>query len=106
MRPSRIFLKTSELSHMLEHPQKRLGVYYTPEWLADHLVSWALLRGIGRILDPSFGGCAILRAALRHLSQRVGTRGASLVYGFDIDPHARQYADQLIQAGVPAKNLI
>lgn len=85
--------------------RKQLGAYYTPEWLAKPLVRWALREGVGPILDPSFGGCALLRAALDELRSSAGRKGARLVFGYDVDRTAKKYADELIAAGVPRENL-
>lgn len=90
---------------MIESYQKRLGIFYTPEWLAGFLVGWAFSDGPGKILDPSFGGCAVLKAALNRLEFQCGRKSGSLVYGFDVDRNAIPYADELVQLGVPPQNL-
>lgn len=85
--------------------RKALGLFYTPKWLADLLVSWACPSGTTNVLDPSFGGCAFLLSAYRELtSQGVEGAGAGL-FGVDIDPGARQFARALLDVGVPSDNL-
>ncbi len=66
--------------------RRLLGVYYTPDDLATTLVRWALNGGIGPVLDPSYGGCAFLEAAVRILSEKDASRAKTWVYGVDIDP--------------------
>ena len=66
--------------------RRRLGVYYTPDDLATVLVKWALANGAGPVLDPSYGGCAFLEAAVRTLSESGHARPGTRVYGVDIDP--------------------
>ncbi len=53
-----------------------LGEYYTPGWLADHLLDQAGYRGQPdrRVLDPSCGGGIFLRKAIRRLRRSSGGR--------------------------------
>lgn len=68
---------------------KALGAFYTPESLADRLAEWAVISGSERILEPSAGDGALLKACLRRAQQRVGN-GKEPVYALavDIDPVA------------------
>lgn len=66
--------------------RRRLGVYYTPDDLAAVLVRWALANSTGPVLDPSYGGCAFLEAAVRILTEKDHARPGRRVYGVDIDP--------------------
>ena len=47
--------------------RRALGEFYTPGWLAEHLVALAGFRGVPgeRLLDPTCGGGAVLAPALR-----------------------------------------
>lgn len=79
--------------------RKRLGEYYTPDWLAEQIVSatieWPLEA---RVLDPACGsGTFLFHAARRYLAaaegagQSVGTAIAGLtehVFGMDLHPVA------------------
>ena len=68
-------------------PRRRLlGSYYTPDELAAVLVRWALADGDGPVLDPSYGGCAFLEAAVQALSRVDPSYAGTRVYGVDIDP--------------------
>ncbi|HEX2701380.1 MAG TPA: N-6 DNA methylase, partial [Acidimicrobiales bacterium] len=82
---------------------RRLGVYYTPDSVADPIVRWALPERSGRVLDPSFGGCSFLRSALAAMDHDP-VRGDS-IYGVDIDAGAQFHAAQLRALGVPRSNL-
>jgi adenine-specific DNA-methyltransferase len=48
---------------------KELGAFYTPESTAASLARWAIRSGRERILEPSIGGGALLRAVLSHASE-------------------------------------
>ncbi len=75
-------------------PKRRLlGSYYTPDDLATVLVRWALADGAGPVLDPSYGGCAFLKAAVRVLSERNPSNSRKGVYGVDIDPACAEKAN-------------
>src|SRR5687768_16846971 len=41
--------------------KRSLGAYYSPEPYARVLVRWALAGRQQSVLDPSYGGCAVLR---------------------------------------------
>jgi len=75
------------------------GRYYTPEAVARPMVEWALDGGRGRVLDPSFGGCAFLYTALEELKARGARRASRLIYGVDSDVEARAYLGPLLAAG-------
>lgn len=85
--------------------RQRLGRYYTPGWLAEELVKWALPK-TGSLLDPSFGGCAFLEAALKYLKGKSVRRAGELIHGVDVDRHALKYAESLFQGGVPRSNIL
>lgn len=77
-------------------PRRLLGAFYTPDDLATVLTRWALAAGPGTVLDPSYGGCAFLRAAVRVLRDHHVKRAGELVYGVDIDPDCVKYAEGLV----------
>ncbi len=84
---------------------RRLGIYYTPEDVATVLVQWALPKRQGSVLDPSFGGCSLLRAALA-LRRHMHSSNQVAVFGVDVDPGALAHARELHKLGVPKANLI
>ena len=84
--------------------RRRLGQYDTPDMWAEPLVRWGLRGSPGRVLDPSFGGCSFLRAALRTLAANGELRPGDLLYGIDVERPPQ--AAQLVELGVPPNHLI
>lgn len=67
--------------------QKRLGAFYTPEPMARQLAEWAIRSTSDSVLDPSFGSCAFLDAAINRL-QTLGTHRTTIMaqlYGVEVD---------------------
>lgn len=88
-----------------ERRERRLiGAFYTPEFVARQLVRWANPDSLGRILDPSFGGCSFLTAAVDEA--RSFDRNLSGVIGVDIDDTAFDHARSLVSSGLPARNVV
>lgn len=73
-----------------------LGEYYTPDWLAEHLLDQVGYDGDPhcRLLDPACGSGTFLLAAIRRIRKRAGTGedvAASIlanIAGFDLNPVA------------------
>lgn len=65
--------------------RRLLGAYYTPDDVAEVLARWALSGLEGNVLDPSYGGCAFLTAAVRVLTNDGVPNPGSRVYGVDIE---------------------
>ena len=73
-------------------PQRRLlGAYYTPDDVAGILSQWAVMNHTGRVLDPSFGGCAFMQAAATQIKRMGGRHAGRLVFGVDIDVSCVRY---------------
>jgi adenine-specific DNA-methyltransferase len=81
---------------MVRSIQRQLGAFYTPHSATELMASWAVRRDNERILEPSFGDGAFLRAVKDSAAER-GLTGVH-VAGVEIDPLARQHAvnEQLI----------
>lgn len=79
--------------------KKQLGQYYTPREVAEALTEWAIIDSDMSVLDPSFGGCAFLDAALQIFQQRGVDQPGHQVYGVDVDPGAKAYLGRLLEAG-------
>lgn len=87
--------------------KKGLGTYYTSLELASVLTDWCLdSRCSPTALDPTFGGCAFLHAALERLAVLGVERPGDNVFGVDVDPRAMDHARRLLDLGVPRKNLV
>lgn len=71
--------------------KKELGAYYTPSTLASLLAKWAIRSKNDHILEPGFGGCGFLQAAVDRLSELGCLTPKNQLYGCDIDPQAFAY---------------
>lgn len=71
--------------------QRILGAYYTPDRVAEVLVRWALNETPGKLLDPSFGGCAFMEAGAKILEELGSKRAGAQVFGVDVDPSCVEY---------------
>ena len=56
-----------------------------PESAASLLARWAIRWGDDTVLEPSFGGCTILEAAVKRLRSLGCAAPADQLFGFDID---------------------
>lgn len=82
------------------------GIYYTPERLAAVLAEWGVRSPADTVLDPSYGGCAMLEAARKVLERMGATKAGRMLYGVDLDPGARRYAIELIGRGATPAHFI
>lgn len=76
---------------MTSSPEARpvfdLSAFYTPASTAAGLASWAIRTGQERILEPSFGGGALIDAAIAR-AKSLGRSGRPDLVGFDVDKAA------------------
>lgn len=68
--------------------KEEFAAYYTPYSLAKALCDWAIRDPLDTVLEPSFGGCAFIEAALARLQAVGQADGEACLYGVDIDPSA------------------
>ncbi|WP_082725384.1 class I SAM-dependent DNA methyltransferase [Burkholderia sp. RF4-BP95] len=66
---------------------KLLGSFYTPEVTAATLARWVIRTGGDRILEPSAGNGALVKAALARVQELTPVPACDIV-AFDIDPTA------------------
>jgi len=70
----------------------KMGEYYTPRWLAEHVLDEVGYRGDPhrRLLDPACGSGVFLLAAIRRVRPRAGSCEAILagVVGYELSPLA------------------
>jgi len=85
--------------HRSRESRRRNGVFYTPDSLADKMAQWAITAPHAKVIDPSFGGCAFLRAAVQQLSSLRAHHPARQVYGVDRDSAARAWLRSVLQQG-------
>lgn len=92
-------MKTLYESVISQETRKRLGEYYTPDWLAEHMVDITVSDPVGtRVLDPSCGSGTFLFHAVRHYLEAAEQAGQSVrdqilglvthVAGVDVHPVA------------------
>lgn len=75
------------------------GIYYSPQDVVTALVKWAVREADDAIFDPSFGGCAFLRAGVARLRQLGAVNAPNLVFGTDCDQGAWGDAVELMDMG-------
>ncbi len=68
--------------------RRSLGIYYTPPAAATLLSRWAIRSAADQVLEPSFGGCAMLAAAVQELRRLGCPDPSSQLFGYDVDPAA------------------
>ena len=79
--------------HISEDERKRLGQFYTPQFIIDYLVSKLDICHKSRVLDPSCGSGAFLTSILRKIRKKNKTSKLAIensIYGIDINPFAIQ----------------
>lgn len=80
----------------LERERRRaLGIYYTPPEAAKILARWVIRGPHETVLEPSFGGCAMLSAAVSVLRSLGNDRPSRQLYGYDIDAVAFEHLAQM-----------
>ena len=67
---------------------KDLGAYYTPDAIADILAKWVVQTGQEKLLEPSIGNGALLRAALARAENKFSSSSRLLLIGCDVDVDA------------------
>lgn len=77
-------------SHHISH-RKKIGAYYTPLTVSTILSTWGIRSADDLVLEPCFGGCTFLEAAIARLSKLGHPSPESNLFGCDIDPLAFSY---------------
>lgn len=78
--------------------RRKLGIYYTPSVAASQIAIWAIRASEDLVLEPSFGGCALLSAAIDRLRQLGCQAPEHQLLGYDIDPTAFEHLRQLLHS--------
>ena len=99
------------LSFNDKYPSRKrlLGAYYTPKVLAEALTSWALTPDSGTVLDPSFGECVFLEAAVEFLTKKGVKCPGEFIFGVDVDPSCVEYFrsnTQLVRQNCMIRNFL
>lgn len=77
-------------SHDISH-RKKIGAFYTPLEVSNALSKWSIRSVSDNVLEPCFGGCTFLEAAIARLSELGNDAPERNLFGCDIDPLAFQY---------------
>lgn len=77
-------------SHDITH-RKKIGAFYTPLTVSTALSLWGIRSKKDLILEPCFGGCTFLEAAIARLTSLGNSAPESNLFGCDIDPLAFSY---------------
>ncbi|WP_180838911.1 N-6 DNA methylase [Variovorax sp. RO1] len=75
--------------------RRNLGIYYTPMHAATILAKWAIRDVKDFVLEPSFGGCALLSSAVARLSELGSHAPAAQLQGYDVDSQAFSHLREL-----------
>lgn len=86
--------------------KRTLASFYTPQRVAQALTDWAITDANTTVLDPSFGGCAFLYAALETLRRMGNPAPGRQICGVDIDPDAQSYLEPLLLAGATPEQFV
>ncbi|WP_081910569.1 Eco57I restriction-modification methylase domain-containing protein [Hymenobacter sp. APR13] len=84
--------------------KKRKGVFYTPDAAAQLLAEWSIRNANDIILEPSFGGCGFLEAALNQLGSLGAENPHGQLLGCDVDPNAFDYLVKLLEGSTAQQN--
>ena len=76
--------------------RKKLGAFYTPDTLSSVLADWAITDASAKVLEPGFGGCGFLEAAIKRLTLLGCKRPTSRLYGCDIDQSAFHFLKERV----------
>jgi adenine-specific DNA-methyltransferase len=77
-------------SHDIGH-RKKIGAFYTPLSVSTALSNWGIRTSTDLVLEPCFGGCTFLEAAVSRLNALGNTAPEANLFGCDIDPLAFSY---------------
>jgi hypothetical protein len=81
---------------------RRKGQFWTPDWVAEAMVAYAVSGGSDSIFDPAVGAGAFFRAA-KNIQNETGKRIKLL--GTEIDPKALQQAKESGLSAVDLSNI-
>lgn len=86
-------------SHEIAH-RKKIGAFYTPLSVSTLLSAWAIRASTDTVLEPCFGGCTFLEAAVARLSALGSDFPAANLFGCDIDPLAFSFLRERIAGAI------
>lgn len=75
--------------------KKQKGIFYTPDVLAKILCEWAITDKHNTVLEPSFGGCGFIKAAISRLYELECAIPENQICGCDIDEGAFMHLNKI-----------
>jgi adenine-specific DNA-methyltransferase len=92
----RLQAETEVKSHDISH-RKKIGAFYTPLTVSTALSLWGIRTPADTVLEPCFGGCTFLEAAVDRLRVLGNPAPEQNLYGCDIDPLAFVYLRKRVE---------
>lgn len=86
---------TTQETRAERNRRRTLGIYYTPPEAAMTLARWAIQNPNDTVLEPSFGGCSMLSAAVEVFRAMGNHSPSKQLYGYDVDPAAFTFLAEL-----------
>lgn len=83
-------------AHDIGH-RKKIGAFYTPLSVSAALSNWGIRSATDLVLEPCFGGCTFLEAAVARLGELGNSAPERNLFGCDIDPLAFSYLKKRIK---------
>jgi hypothetical protein len=91
----------------LDRDRRRInGIYYTPNLLAEAMVTWIIRSRVDTLLEPSFGACGFLIPACLRLNHLGCWHPLGQAAGCDIDPAAFQVLATLAHPVPPPRHFL
>ncbi len=85
--------------HHITH-RRKIGAYYTPIEVTRILCEWGIRTRMDKVLEPCFGGCTFLEAAIEELRKKGQKFPNENIFGSDIDPLAFEFLEKRLGRGV------
>jgi hypothetical protein len=95
--PAEAEVKSHDISH-----RKKIGAFYTPLTVSTVLSTWGIRTSKDTVLEPCFGGCTFLEAAIDRLGVLGNRAPEGNLYGCDIDPLAFVYLRKRVEKATMA----
>ena len=89
------------VSHHDMKTRRSIGAYYTSNAIAEALANWAIRLPEDRVLEPSFGGGALVLAAFNKLEKLRPNFNPHQVTGYDTDRVAESLLQQKLSSRAP-----
>lgn len=79
----------------ISRKKKRRGLFYTPSEISVIMAEWCIRTGQDVVLEPSFGGCGFIEAAVERMRKIGVSEPLKQIFGCDIEKGAFTYLRNL-----------